>query len=113
MLGKFALTWDEFQPKMGGRFENLLQSSEFSDVTLVAKDNSRVKAHKVILESVSTFTFLVFTFLQGDPRKRLHLLQPDSHPHEGHPPPPDLPDGGGVGGAGGDHELPVPRPGGD
>ena len=61
MLGSFALTWDEFQPKMAARFESLLQTSEFSDVTLVAKDNSRVKAHKVILESGSTFTFLVFT----------------------------------------------------
>ena len=55
MFGKFALTWDEFQPTMAGRFKSLLQSSEFSDVTLVAKDNTRLEAHKVILGSGSRF----------------------------------------------------------
>ena len=74
MLGKFALTWDEFQPKMAGRFENLLQSSEFSDVTLVAKDNTRMKAHKVILGSGSTFFNEVLSHMKDHPHPMIYLM---------------------------------------
>ena len=74
MLGKFALTWDEFQPKMAGRFESLLQSREFSDVTLVSKDNTRTKAHKVILGSGSTFFNKILCDLKDHPHPLIYLM---------------------------------------
>ena len=74
MPGKFALTWDEFQPKMAGRFESLLQSREFSDVTLVSKDNTRMKAHKVILGSGSTFFSEVLSHMKDHPHPLIYLM---------------------------------------
>ena len=74
MPGKFALTWDEFQPKMAGRFESLLQSREFSDVTLVSKDNTRMKAHKVILGSGSAFFNEVLSHMKDHPHPLIYLM---------------------------------------
>ena len=74
MLGKFSLTWDEFQPKMAARFENLLHSREFSDVTLVSKDNTRLKAHKVILGSGSTFFNEALFHMKDNPHPMIYLM---------------------------------------
>ena len=74
MLGKFALTWDQFQPKIAGRFENLFQSREFSDVTLVSKDNTRMKAHKVILGSGSNFFNEVLSDMKDHPHPLIFLM---------------------------------------
>ena len=74
MLGKFALTWDEFQPKMAARFENLLRSSEFSDVTLVSKDNTRIKAHRVILSSGSAFFNEVLSHMKDSSHPMIYLM---------------------------------------
>ena len=74
MPGNFALTWDEFQPKMAGRFESLLQSRDFSDVTLVSKDNTRMKAHKVILGSGSTFFNEVLSHMKDHPHPLIYLM---------------------------------------
>ena len=74
MLVSFALTWDEFQPKMAARFENLLQSSEFSDVTLVSKDNTRIKAHRVILSSGSIFFNDVLSHMKDNPHPIIYLM---------------------------------------
>ena len=75
MFGKFALTWDEFQPTMAGRFKSLLQSSEFSDVTLVAKDNTRLEAHKVILGSGSRFFKEILSHMDNHPHPLIYMME--------------------------------------
>jgi hypothetical protein len=53
--GNVSLIWDEFQWNMAARFQSVLQTEEFADVTLVSKDHSRVRAHRVILAAGSGF----------------------------------------------------------
>ena len=77
MFGRFALAWDEFQPKMAGRFKSLLQSGDFSDVTLVSKDNTRVKAHKVILGSGSKFFKEILSHMDNHPNPLIYMMGVD------------------------------------
>ena len=77
MFGRFALTWDEFEPKMAGRFKSLLQSGDFSDVTLVAKDNTRLKAHKVILGSGSKFFNDILSHMDNHPHPLIYMMGVD------------------------------------
>ena len=77
MFGRFALAWDEFQPKMAGRFKSLLQSGDFSDVTLVSKDNTRVKAHKVILGGGSKFFKEILSHMDNHPNPLIYMMGVD------------------------------------
>ena len=77
MFGSFELAWDEFQPKMAGRFESLLQSGDFSDVTLVSKDNTRLKAHKVILGSGSKFFNEILSHMDNHPHPLIYMMGVD------------------------------------
>ena len=67
MIGRFALAWDEFQAKMAERFKTLLHGGEFSDVTLVAKDSTCLKVHKVILASGSGFFKDIMSQMENHP----------------------------------------------
>ena len=55
MMGKFALAWDEFQWNVSRKIQLLLEDQEFTDVTLVSKDKTKIKAHKIILSMSSNF----------------------------------------------------------
>ena len=77
MLGRFALAWDEFQAKMAERFKTLLHSGEFSDVTLVAKDNTRLKVHKVILASGSGFFKDIMSQMDNHPNALIYMMGMD------------------------------------
>ena len=77
MFGSFELAWDEFQPKMAGRFKSLLQSGDFSDVTLVSKDNTRLKAHKVILGSGSKFFNEILSHMDNHPNPLIYMMGVD------------------------------------
>ena len=77
MFGRFALTWDEFEPKIAGRFKSLLQSGDFSDVTLVSKDNTKLKAHKVILGSGSKFFKEILSHMDNHPHPLIYMMGVD------------------------------------
>ena len=77
MFGRFALTWDEFEPKIAGRFKSLLQSGDFSDVTLVSKDNTKLKAHKVILGSGSRFFKEILSHMDNHPHPLIYMMGVD------------------------------------
>ena len=53
--GKFFLNWEEFETASSERFQHLVGNQEFSDVTLVAGDGSRIFGHQVILATGCTF----------------------------------------------------------
>ena len=78
MLGRFALAWDEFQAKMAERFKTLLHSGEFSDVTLVAKDSTRLKVHKVILASGSGFFKDIMSQMDNHPNALIYMIGMDT-----------------------------------
>ena len=52
---KFDLTWDDFGSNVVNTIRNLLDDTQFTDVTLVSDDRKRIRAHKVILNSCSQF----------------------------------------------------------
>ena len=52
---KFDLTWNDFSSNAANMVKNLLNDSQFTDVTLVSDDRKLIKAHKVILSSCSQF----------------------------------------------------------
>ena len=58
---KFCLKWNEFQANNAASFQELRESNEFTDVTLVCEDNQRFEAHRVILSSASNFFKSVLT----------------------------------------------------
>merc|ERR1712098_1035420 len=53
MSEKFILTWHMFSTHRQDLFRNLLETQEFSDVTLVSDDQHQYKVHKFILSSCS------------------------------------------------------------
>ena len=52
---KFDLSWNDFSSNAANMVKNLLNDSQFTDVTLVSDDRKLIKAHKVILSSCSQF----------------------------------------------------------
>ena len=54
MTEKFNLTWHTFASHGQDLFRSLLETQEFSDVTLVSDDHHQYKVHKFILSACST-----------------------------------------------------------
>ena len=52
---KFSLTWYTFQMHGKNLFQQLMETGNYSDVTLVSDDQHICKAHKFVLSSCSTF----------------------------------------------------------
>jgi len=50
---KFNLTWHTFSSHGQELFKDLMESQEFSDVTLVSDDQHQYKVHKFILSACS------------------------------------------------------------
>ena len=53
--GNYHIDWDDFTTTSSERFRNLVGKKEFSDVTLVSDDGTRLPSHQVILASGCTF----------------------------------------------------------
>jgi len=54
MSEKFNLTWHTFASHGKDLFRNLMETQEYSDVTIVSDDQHQYKAHKFILSECST-----------------------------------------------------------
>merc|ERR1711983_214397 len=52
---KFDIGWNDFESNAINTIRNLLNDTQFTDVTLISDDRRRIKAHKVILSSCSLF----------------------------------------------------------
>ena len=50
---KFNLAWNTYNNHLKEMMKNIMDSSEFNDVTLVSDDKKKFKAHKVVLSSCS------------------------------------------------------------
>merc|ERR1711973_790807 len=50
----FNLTWQTFSSHVGQLFKNLLETQEFTDVTLISDDLQQYRVHKFILSASST-----------------------------------------------------------
>ena len=63
-----SVQWSDFQSNISANFRGLRTESDFTDVTLVCKDQE-FQAHKLILSASSTFfkTMLQRTTKQADP----------------------------------------------
>ena len=55
MSEKLCLQWNDFQDNVKSAFENLRESTDFSDVTLACEDGHQIEVHKVILAASSPF----------------------------------------------------------
>ena len=53
--GVIRLEWDTFQANIAEQYQNLRGAQDFTDVTLVCKDFSKMDAHRIILAAGSTF----------------------------------------------------------
>ena len=53
--GNYHIDWDDFTTTSSERFQNLVGKKEFSDVTLVSDDGTRIPSHQAILASGCTF----------------------------------------------------------
>ena len=53
--GNYHIDWDDFMTTSSERFRALVGKKEFSDVTLVSDDGTRIPSHQVILASGCTF----------------------------------------------------------
>ena len=53
--GNYHIDWDDFTTTSSERFRALVGKKEFSDVTLVSDDGTRIPSHQVILASGCTF----------------------------------------------------------
>ena len=73
---KLNLTWHNFSLHGHEIFKNLLETKEFSDVTLVSDDQHQYRAHKFIL-SASSSTFK--TILTSNPLNSLIYLRGIHH----------------------------------
>ena len=49
--GNYHIDWDDFTTTSSERFRDLVGKKEFSDVTLVSNDGTRIPSHQVILAS--------------------------------------------------------------
>merc|ERR1712086_943005 len=56
----FLLTKNNFEVCTKNAFKNLINDTEFSDVTLACSDDKQIKAHKVILGACSPFFKKIF-----------------------------------------------------
>ena len=56
----FLLTKNNFELCTKNVFKNLINETEFSDVTLACSDDKQIKAHKVILQACSPFFKKIF-----------------------------------------------------
>ena len=52
---KVFLQWQQFQTSLVSSFQNLCNTADFSDVTLICEDGQQIEAHKIVLASSSTF----------------------------------------------------------
>ena len=52
---KLDLAWNDFESNAINMIRNLLNDTQFADVTLISDDRRRIKAHKIILNSCSPF----------------------------------------------------------
>jgi len=64
----FLLTKNNFELCTKNAFKNLINESDFSDVTLACSDDKQIKAHKVILQACSPFF------------RKIFLKNPHQHP---------------------------------
>ena len=55
MAEKFNLKWNDFQATVSNSFRNLRREKEYFDVTLVADDQTKISAHKLVLSACSDF----------------------------------------------------------
>ena len=53
--GNYHIDWDDFTTTSSERFQSLVGKKEFSDVTLVSDDGTRIPSHQVILASGCAF----------------------------------------------------------
>ena len=53
--GNYHVDWDDFSTTSSERFRKLVAEKEFSDVTLVSDDGTRLPSHQVILATGCTF----------------------------------------------------------
>ena len=58
---KCHLQWNDFHAKTLNSFQELRNTHDFADVTLVCENNQRIEAHKLILASASNFFKSVLT----------------------------------------------------
>ena len=68
-----CLKWSSFQENISTSFENLRQTNDFSDVTLVSDDGDQIECHKVILAASSPFFEKLFK--RGDHPQPLIFLR--------------------------------------
>ena len=54
-MEKYNICWNEFKVSAGNTFKNLLNDTDFTDVTLACEDGKQIKSHKVILSACSPF----------------------------------------------------------
>merc|ERR1711955_120003 len=54
MEEKINLTWQNFSTHQQDLFRNLLETHEFTDVTLISDDQHQYRVHKFILSACST-----------------------------------------------------------
>ena len=54
-MEEYSLVWNEFTNNTVETFKDLLQDSNFTDVTLVCEDGKQLDTHKVVLASSSSF----------------------------------------------------------
>ena len=68
MIEKFNLKWNNFEQTSLKTFASLRQDKNLVDVTLVANDQVRIPAHKIVLASCSPFfSNLVFSMPTANP----------------------------------------------
>ena len=60
------LEWSQYETFTRNTVQNLLEDTDFSDVTLVCDDNRQIKAHKAILSACSPF---FKTILKNNPHQ--------------------------------------------
>ena len=66
---KFNLTWHTFSSHGQEVFKNLLETQEFTDVTLISDDQHQYRVHKFILSACST----VFRKILSTPNSSIYL----------------------------------------
>ena len=69
----FSIAWGDFQINMTNQLKQYIGQRDFSDITLVTKDNKRVPAHKIILSSGSSFFRGLFAEDLDHPHPLLYL----------------------------------------
>ena len=60
------LSWQEYEQKAPNLFRGLWKDQYYADVTLSTKENKQIRAHKVILSSVSSFFKNIFQINQSN-----------------------------------------------